>query len=150
MGHLNHPLSDNLYQAGLMVDFPFLILDNVDTRSALDAIRELITVTNIYLRERKQPAFILLQDIAAYITRILNIFGAIEKEIEIGFPIGNKQAGQNVSIKLGSTVPVPAYRFEIMFFFYRRKPCCYHTLQYYQNLEMLFVQMLEQSKLQKS
>lgn len=100
-----------------MVDFPFLILDNVDTRSALDAIRELITVTNIYLRERKQPAFILLQDIAAYITRILNIFGAIEKEIEIGFPIGNKQAGQNVSIKLGSTAPVIAYRFEIMFFF---------------------------------
>ncbi|KAB0790824.1 hypothetical protein PPYR_15179 [Photinus pyralis] len=63
------------------------LCDNIDTRSALEALRELITTSNLYLRDNKQPNGVLLRDIASYITYILSVFGAINKEDTIGFPI---------------------------------------------------------------
>lgn len=66
------------------------LCDNIDTRKALDYIRDLITACNIYIREKmlsKQTANgLLLKNIANYITEICKIFGVIYEEKIIGFP----------------------------------------------------------------
>uniref|UniRef100_A0A1A9W3Q7 Cysteine--tRNA ligase, cytoplasmic n=1 Tax=Glossina brevipalpis TaxID=37001 RepID=A0A1A9W3Q7_9MUSC len=64
-------------------------LYNVDTRSALDIIRDLISSANIYIRDNKLKLnSLLLRKIARYITDLLHIFGAITgPKGEIGFPV---------------------------------------------------------------
>uniref|UniRef100_V5G3B3 Cysteine--tRNA ligase, cytoplasmic n=1 Tax=Anoplophora glabripennis TaxID=217634 RepID=V5G3B3_ANOGL len=71
------------------------LCDNIDTRNALDALRELVTSSNVYLRERKPPNKLLLHDIASYITKMLKIFGTIHKQDIIGFPV-SKESSNNV------------------------------------------------------
>ncbi|KAF4520784.1 hypothetical protein B566_EDAN011436, partial [Ephemera danica] len=67
------------------------LCDNVDTRTALDAIRDLVASCNVYIREKNPdstpPNRLLLRNIAAYITDILRIFGAIPADESIGFPL---------------------------------------------------------------
>nr|CAG4638301.1 EOG090X02DZ [Cyclestheria hislopi] len=64
------------------------LCDNVDTRSALDSIRDLVTACNIYLRQtEKQANGLLLKNVAQYLTDIFRMFGAIEGDDVIGFPI---------------------------------------------------------------
>ena len=64
--------------------------DSVDTRAVLDIIRRLITNTNLYLLQ--SPHASLLRDIGAYITRMMKIFGVIDQEEPLGFPLGDGQA----------------------------------------------------------
>uniref|UniRef100_A0A8D8LS95 Cysteine--tRNA ligase, cytoplasmic n=1 Tax=Cacopsylla melanoneura TaxID=428564 RepID=A0A8D8LS95_9HEMI len=61
------------------------LCDNMDTRGALDAIRDCISQVNIYLRGT--PNQLLLRDIAAYVTKILSVFGCIGDVKSIGFPL---------------------------------------------------------------
>lgn len=76
--------------------------DNVDTRSALDALRDLVTAANIYIRDNKDHLnCLLLRKIATYITDLLRIFGAINNSQSIGFPVSGSAGG---SIDLESTV----------------------------------------------
>lgn len=82
-------------------DIFFVFADNIDTRSVLDALRDIVADSNVYLRDNKSPNNLLLRDIAVYITRILSVFGAISGSQEtIGFPISD-DAGDcnNVSIR---------------------------------------------------
>lgn len=76
-----------------------MIVDNIDTKTALDALRDLVTHCNLYLRDKKPPSAYLLQDIAIYITDILKVFGTIveRKEYKIGFPVSNDVADNNVN-----------------------------------------------------
>lgn len=76
----------------------FFILDNVDTRSALDAIRDLVSTTNVAIRDQSGKVnALLLRRIAEYVTELLHIFGAISgPRGGIGFPVGG-QSGGNVS-----------------------------------------------------
>lgn len=60
------------------------LCDNIDTRSALDALRDIVTAANIYLRERKPPNQILLYDLSIYVTKILNVFGTTAGIHKIG------------------------------------------------------------------
>lgn len=64
------------------------LCDNIDTKSALDAIRELISNSNVYIRDNHLSVNVqLLEEIAIYITELLQIFGAIETPKKlIGFP----------------------------------------------------------------
>lgn len=65
------------------------LCDNIDTKSALDSIRELISHSNIYIRDIQSSVNVqLLEDIAVYITELLQIFGAISSKAKksIGFP----------------------------------------------------------------
>lgn len=66
------------------------LCDNVDTRAALDAIRDLVSHSNVYIRDHKnQLNALLLRRIASYITELLHIFGAIGgPRGGIGFPVG--------------------------------------------------------------
>lgn len=82
-------------------------LDNIDTKTALDALRDLVSHCNLYLRDRKPPNAYLLQDIGIYITDMLKIFGAIveRKELKIGFPLSNDVTVDNVSTRHSSSPP---------------------------------------------
>lgn len=72
------------------------LCDNVDTKTALDEVRELIKASNIYINKHKTdktlPNRMLLQNIATYITNLLKMFGAIETDESIGFPIAGTQS----------------------------------------------------------
>jgi len=54
------------------------VVDSVDTRGALDAIRELVSTSNVYIEERQKsaessPSLFLLENIVLYITKILKV-----------------------------------------------------------------------------
>lgn len=76
-----------------------MIIDNIDTRSVLDIIRELVTNCNLYMSQKKNPNTLLLRDIAVYITKIFIVFGAISSSYDlIGFPIEDEAVGANVRL----------------------------------------------------
>ncbi|XP_022913219.1 cysteine--tRNA ligase, cytoplasmic [Onthophagus taurus] len=74
------------------------LCDNVDTRSVLETMRDLVTATNLYLRDQKIVNNLLLFDIAVYITKILKIFGTINENNDVGFPISQQTTGNIESI----------------------------------------------------
>ncbi|KAF1770270.1 hypothetical protein GCK72_002088 [Caenorhabditis remanei] len=66
------------------------LCDSVDTRTVIEKFRELIGLGNAYIVEKEKdghvPNCLLLRNIAAYITNLLKIFGAIpQSSQEIGF-----------------------------------------------------------------
>ncbi|XP_039294913.1 cysteine--tRNA ligase, cytoplasmic isoform X3 [Nilaparvata lugens] len=64
------------------------LCDNVDTRTALEQIKECIGHCNIYIRKGQvNPK--LLEDIAVNITKVMRMFGTINDGLdsEIGFPV---------------------------------------------------------------
>lgn len=69
------------------------LCDNIDTRAALDVIRDLVTQSNIYMRDVATAAStpvnaLLLRRIALYVTDLLHIFGAIVgPRGGLGFPV---------------------------------------------------------------
>jgi hypothetical protein len=81
-----------------------ILPDNIDTRGALDAIRDLVVNCNIYNRDKRASKrdsnCLLLRDIAAYITWLLRVFGVIHTEEYIGFPVAESEGAKNVSTNL--------------------------------------------------
>lgn len=67
--------------------FIFNVSDNIDTRTVMETLRDLVTSSNLYLRDAKPPNSLLLHDIGVYITDMLTIFGAIFDKSKIGFPV---------------------------------------------------------------
>ncbi|XP_028156308.1 cysteine--tRNA ligase, cytoplasmic isoform X4 [Ostrinia furnacalis] len=69
------------------------LCDNIDTRGALDALRELVGASHVYLRQTSPRPAPLLAAAARYVTDILHIFGAVEgPRGGIGFPVGDGDA----------------------------------------------------------
>uniref|UniRef100_A0A8C4R1K5 Cysteine--tRNA ligase, cytoplasmic n=2 Tax=Eptatretus burgeri TaxID=7764 RepID=A0A8C4R1K5_EPTBU len=68
------------------------LCDNLDTRTALEEMRALVGHCNSYMataKSAKRPVSkCLLKNVAVYLTDMLKIFGAIEGDDPIGFPIG--------------------------------------------------------------
>lgn len=64
----------------------------------LDAIRDLVSHSNIYIRDNKRTLnALLLRRIAVYITDVLHIFGTIDgPRGGIGFPVGSSVEGRNL------------------------------------------------------
>ncbi|CAH1787800.1 unnamed protein product [Owenia fusiformis] len=75
------------------------LCDSIDTRSAMDCLRDLTTSSNSYIASQRaakiSPNGILLKNIAIYITRILKVFGVIQGDEPIGFPQGGAKS-QNI------------------------------------------------------
>lgn len=64
--------------------------DNIDTRSALDSLRELVGAAHIYLRKTTPRSAPLLAAAAKYVTDVLHVFGAVEgPRGGIGFPVAD-------------------------------------------------------------
>jgi cysteinyl-tRNA synthetase len=75
------------------------LADNIDTRGALDAIRDLISISNIYVRDNKELDSHLLEKIGVYITDLVRIFGAIRApKGSIGFPLGGEAGSDGVNV----------------------------------------------------
>ncbi|KAM5316950.1 cysteine--tRNA ligase, cytoplasmic [Glossophaga mutica] len=76
------------------------LCDNVDTRTALEEMRALVGQCNQYVAARKaarrRPNRALLESIALYLTHMLKVFGAIEGESPLGFPVGGPGSGLNL------------------------------------------------------
>jgi len=65
------------------------LCDNIDTRSVLECIKELVSQSNAYIEKKAANNSInkqLLRNIAAYITSIFKVFGLIAQDESIGFP----------------------------------------------------------------
>lgn len=73
------------------------LCDNVDTRTVLDVIRDLVGHCNVYIRDHTANNtlnILLLKRIAAYITDILHVFGVISgPRGGIGFPVDSGKSG---------------------------------------------------------
>ncbi|XP_066557221.1 cysteine--tRNA ligase, cytoplasmic isoform X1 [Amia ocellicauda] len=80
------------------------LCDNLDTRTAMEEMRALVSSSNTYMAARKTaklaPNRMLLQSIATYLTDMLKIFGAIDGIEPIGFHVG----GNGQKVDLESTV----------------------------------------------
>jgi len=73
------------------------LCDNIDTRSVLETIRELVTTSNAYIEKTRVTQVgvnrQLIKKVAAYITRIFNVFGLLAQNESIGFPSGSSESG---------------------------------------------------------
>lgn len=73
------------------------LCDNIDTRTVLDILRDLVGLCNIYIRDHKTSDALnslLLKRVAVYITDILHIFGVISgPRGGIGFPLDSSKNG---------------------------------------------------------
>lgn len=74
------------------------LCDNIDTRTAMDCLRDIVCSSNIYIRENKPPNSLLLRDIAIYVTEMLTIFGAVDVPKPLGFPVGTSASGDTEQI----------------------------------------------------
>lgn len=73
------------------------LCDNIDTRTVLDHIRDIVGACNVYVRDHTATGtlnVLLLKRIATYVTDILHVFGAISgPRGGIGFPIDSGNSG---------------------------------------------------------
>ncbi|KAF6212400.1 hypothetical protein GE061_012922 [Apolygus lucorum] len=67
------------------------LCDNVDTRTVLDKIRECISCCNLSV-SKGTVDISLLRRVAAYVTGLMTMFGAVEDKECIGFPISSQQS----------------------------------------------------------
>ena len=70
--------------------------DNIDTRTVLETIRELITSANVYIEANRTSGTLnrqLLKNIAVYITKIFDVLGMISRDEGLGFPSGGSGEG---------------------------------------------------------
>ncbi|KAM3968100.1 LOW QUALITY PROTEIN: cysteine--tRNA ligase, cytoplasmic [Aphomia sociella] len=85
-------LSDKLTQVKEQVHAA--LCDNIDTRSALERLRDLAGATHSYLRRVSPRPSPLLAAAARYVTDVLHIFGAVDgPRGGIGFPIADADDG---------------------------------------------------------
>ncbi|XP_025771323.1 cysteine--tRNA ligase, cytoplasmic [Puma concolor] len=79
------------------------LCDNVDTRTVLEEMRALVGQCNLYMAARKaarrRPNRALLESIARYLTHMLKVFGAIEEESSLGFPV--RGPGSSLNVRAG-------------------------------------------------
>ncbi|XP_033121269.1 cysteine--tRNA ligase, cytoplasmic-like [Anneissia japonica] len=91
-------LNDQYYQGKAKIHQS--LCDSIDTRSALEGMRILVTHCNIYMQAKQTskqvPNRKLLEGIAKYLTRLLKVFGAISEDESIGFPIAGGSQNANV------------------------------------------------------
>uniref|UniRef100_A0A7M4FJL6 Cysteine--tRNA ligase, cytoplasmic n=1 Tax=Crocodylus porosus TaxID=8502 RepID=A0A7M4FJL6_CROPO len=77
------------------------LCDNIDTRTVLEEMRSLISQSNSYIAAKKSarqiPNRLLLESVSSYLTQMLKIFGAIESDEIVGFPVGRNS--QNVNLE---------------------------------------------------
>ena len=66
--------------------------DDFDTPTAMAALIELVKATNVYLETPDKIVYLVLRNVAAYVTRMLKVFGLILDD-DIGFPMQGASGG---------------------------------------------------------
>jgi cysteinyl-tRNA synthetase len=86
-GKAEHDLNESLQKCSANVHKA--LCDNIDTRTVLETMRDLVSYGNSYIMEKSQSSQpcnrAMLKNIASYITKIFDILGLISKPEEIGF-----------------------------------------------------------------
>jgi len=75
------------------------LCDNIDTKTSLDCVKNLISACNKYMARLKQSANrALIKNIAEYVTGLFQMFGVIEGKQALGFPSDSagSSSGSNV------------------------------------------------------
>jgi len=75
------------------------LCDNIDSRKALETLRELVSSTNAYIEKVRLSGTVnrqLLKTVASYITRIFDVFGMIASEEALGFPTSGSSGGADL------------------------------------------------------
>ncbi|KAM4722357.1 cysteine--tRNA ligase, cytoplasmic isoform 2-T2 [Rhinophrynus dorsalis] len=76
------------------------LCDNIDTRTVMEEMRSLVSQCNSYIATKKAsrllPNGLLLKNISSYLTDLLKVFGAIDGEDAIGFPVGGSAHSTNL------------------------------------------------------
>ena len=73
------------------------LCDNIDTKTALDCVKNLVSACNKYTAQLKQMANrLLVRNVAEYITRLFQIFGVIEGKQSLGFAAEAGPGSSNV------------------------------------------------------
>ena len=74
------------------------LCDSLDTPTVIKHIRELITNSNTYMNAQSSPTpnAKLLENIAQYVSYLLKVFGVINTNESIGFPVETGQTGNTV------------------------------------------------------
>lgn len=79
------------------------LCDSIDTPTAMDHIRQLVSATNIYMNSTSAtPNRLLLRNVASYITRLITIFGlnaTAASNDEIGFTRAGDQQASAVNVE---------------------------------------------------
>lgn len=71
--------------------------DNVDTRTVMEIIQQVVVHCNSYVKQDENPNILLLWDIAVYIRKMFTIFGAISpSDDSFGFLLRDKGVDINV------------------------------------------------------
>ncbi|CAI5438832.1 unnamed protein product [Caenorhabditis angaria] len=89
------------------------LCDSVDTRTVVEKIRELIGLGNSYIMEKEKegsiPNSLLIRNIAAYITSLLKMFGAIPEFSDIGFVNEDENAASGTTGSFNKEAVVMPY-----------------------------------------
>uniref|UniRef100_A0A8D2JI05 Cysteine--tRNA ligase, cytoplasmic n=1 Tax=Varanus komodoensis TaxID=61221 RepID=A0A8D2JI05_VARKO len=76
------------------------LCDNIDTRTVLEEMRSLVSQCNCYIAAKKtarqMPNRMLLENISIFLTQMFKVFGAIESDDAIGFPVGRNGPNFNL------------------------------------------------------
>ena len=84
-------------------DIHLALCDSIDTPSVMEHIRQLVSATNIYMNAPNATVNrLLLRNIAAYITRLINIFGlnaSPSSTDDIGFTRSTEQQASAVNVE---------------------------------------------------
>ncbi|KAK2702659.1 hypothetical protein QYM36_018734 [Artemia franciscana] len=68
------------------------LCDNINTRSAIDTMQELVSDVYIYLEKQKVPNREVLKNITVFITHMFQVLAVIPKDEFIGFPTETSSA----------------------------------------------------------
>ena len=102
MGDADHKLADAYLACQQTVHDS--LLDNFNTKDAMQALTKLVSEANVYLRSAgDKPAVLLLRAIATYITQILKVFGVVTGSDDFGF--GSSGGGGGAESVEGATDP---------------------------------------------
>jgi cysteinyl-tRNA synthetase len=98
-----HDLTLNERFSKIKNEIHLALCDSIDTPTVMEQIRQLVSTTNIYMNTTNSVINrLLLRNIAAYITRLINIFGLNSSAAttdDIGFTRLNEQQASAVNVE---------------------------------------------------
>jgi cysteinyl-tRNA synthetase len=99
----DHDLALNERMSKIKNEIHLALCDSIDTPSVMEQIRQLVSATNIYMNTSNAVVNrLLLRNIAAYITRLINIFGlnsSASTTDDIGFTRSSDQQASAVNVE---------------------------------------------------
>ena len=76
----------------------FMLADSIDTPKVMRLLKDLVTTCNIYMTEATSPNGRLLENVAVYCTKMLQIFGVIPSGAKIGYPVESQSLDVEATI----------------------------------------------------